>query len=94
MSVLSELFVHRYLCTVLEEMRDSARKLNHINMWRYKKYMPMLIEEAQTLANRMEAALDDKKDLEKLHKERSKLKKEIKTLLKEKEELEDNDNDS
>jgi len=45
----------RYLCDVLEEMRKLHKTRN---------YAPLLgmIEEIQTLANRMEAALGEKKD--------------------------------
>jgi hypothetical protein len=44
---------NRYLCDVFEEMRKCNETRNF-------SYMPGLIEEAQVLANRMEASLHDK----------------------------------
>ena len=46
---------NRYLCEVLTEMRTCSETRNY-------SYLLSLIEEAQTLANRMEASLYDKKD--------------------------------
>ncbi len=46
---------NRYLCEVLTEMRTCSETKNY-------SYLLSLIEEAQTLANRMEASLYDKKD--------------------------------
>ncbi len=43
---------NRYICTVLDEMRDCFKTFNFGNM-------RGLIEEAQTLANRMESALSN-----------------------------------
>ena len=51
---------NRILCAVLEEMRDCAKTLNF-------SYLLGLIEELQTLGNRMEAKLFDIKDFERLH---------------------------
>ncbi len=51
--------------------------------------LPSLVEKWQTLANRMEAALSDSSDIREMQEERSKLKKELKELWKEKEELEE-----
>lgn len=48
---------NRYICDVLEEMRK-------VNETRNYSYLLGLIEEIQTMANKMEAALRDKKDLE------------------------------
>jgi chaperonin cofactor prefoldin len=49
----------------------------------------MMIEEAQSMVNRMEAAIEDKQDVNKMLKERSKLHKEIAKLKEEKESLEE-----
>mgnify|MGYP003112280205 CR=1 FL=1 len=49
--------LNRYICTVLEEMRKCIETLNF-------SILPSLIEEAQILANRMEAKLMDVKDLD------------------------------
>ncbi len=48
-------YPNRFLCSVLGEMR---------NLHKTRNYSPLLglIEEAQTLANRMEAAIDQKRD--------------------------------
>ncbi len=51
--------LNRYICDVLEEMRTSTKTLNFA-------LIPSLIEEVQTMANRMEMALHDMKDLERL----------------------------
>lgn len=71
---------NRTLCDVLKEMRKCQETHNY-------SYLPSLIEEAQHMGNRMEAALYDKKDLEHYQREVKKLKKEIKTLKEEKEKL-------
>ena len=48
--------LNRYVCDVLDEMRTSVKTLNFA-------MIPSLIEEVQTMANRMEMALGDLKDL-------------------------------
>ena len=72
---------NRYVCDVLEEMRKCIKFLNF-------RPMPSLIEEVQMMANRMEAALGTKKDIQKLHedlhnlkKARTALKKEVQDLI-------------
>jgi len=67
---------NRYLCDVLNEMRECVKTLNF-------SYLLGLIEEMQSLANRMEAKLYDIKDFERLHEEIRDLKKEKKKLKKE-----------
>tara|TARA_B100002019_G_C21250753_1_gene591004 strand:- start:825 stop:1085 length:261 start_codon:yes stop_codon:yes gene_type:complete len=52
--------LNRYVCTVLEEMRQCTKNLNF-------SVLPSLIEETQILVNRMEAKLHDIKDLDSLH---------------------------
>ena len=64
---------NRTLCDVLEEMRKCFKTRNF-------SYLPGLIEEAQTMGNRMERALWDQHDVERLRNERKKLEKEIKEL--------------
>ena len=59
---------NRYLCSVLEEMRECNKTLNF-------SYLLGLIEEAQTLGNRMEAKLYEIKDFERLHEDIRDLKK-------------------
>jgi uncharacterized protein Yka (UPF0111/DUF47 family) len=54
--------------------------LDHNNIDKYKSSQAMLIEETQTLVNRMEAGLEDQRDLRMAHEEIKKLKKEIKEL--------------
>ena len=66
---------NRLLCDVLDEMRDCVKTTNF-------SYLPGLIEEAQSLGNRMEAHLYDIKDFNRLHKD-------IKALKKKKKKLED-----
>ena len=67
--------VNRYLCSVLDEMRECTKTLNF-------SYLLGLVEEAQTLGSRMEAKLYDIKDFERLHEE-------IKVLQKKKKKLEE-----
>ena len=66
-------YVNRTLCDVLNEMRKACKTANY-------SYLPGLIEEAQSMGNRMEAALFDQKDIQSAHKYLKKLKKEIKEL--------------
>lgn len=73
---------HRLLCSVLEEMRTLHKTRNYAMLL-------SLIEEAQTIGNRMEAALGEQKDLAKLTDARSKLKEEHNKAMKEYKELYD-----
>jgi len=73
---------NRYLCDVLEEMRTTTKTLNF-------GMILGLIEEVQTAGNRMEAALEDKRDADDLRDEIHNLKRERMKLKKEIEKLED-----
>lgn len=73
-------YPNRTLCSVLDDMRKAVETLNF-------SYMKGLIEEAQYLADKMEAALADQKDIRKLSEDRSALKKEVKLLTKQVEQL-------
>ena len=73
---------HRYICSVFYEMRDCVKTSNF-------SYLTGLIEEAQTLANRMESRLYEMKDFERLHEEIRALKKKKKKLEAKVEELEE-----
>ena len=66
-------FVNRSLCDVLEEMRKCFETRN---------FSPMLglIEEAQTMGNRMEAALNNQKDIARMTEEWHELKAKLKEL--------------
>ena len=66
---------NRYICSVLDEMRDCVKTSNF-------SYLSGLIEEAQSLANRMESRLYEIKDFERLHEAIRKLKAEKKKLEK------------
>lgn len=68
-------YPNRTLCSVLDEMRKLHETRNY-------SILPSLIEEAQTLANRMEASLGDKNDIAELTDIRSNLRKEVKELTK------------
>lgn len=78
---------NRYICSVIEEMREQLKLLDAANVEYYRSLARMMIEEIQTLANRMEAALGDHADIEELHKKRYELKQEVKALKQEVEEL-------
>jgi len=85
---------NRYACTVLEEARAALAKLNWVTMAFSKRHLATLLEELQTIVNRMEAGLEDKSDysyardrlretrakLKELKAEKAELKAEIKTL--------------
>ena len=73
-------FPNRTLCDVLSDMRKCIETLNFSQML-------SLIEEVQIMANRMEAGLYDKNDVEELQSLRRELKKEIKELEAKKEEF-------
>jgi|TARA_B110000914_G_C15087588_1_gene275809 pyrimidine operon attenuation protein/uracil phosphoribosyltransferase len=70
------------LCDVLHEMRECNKTLNF-------SYLLGLVEEVQTLANRMEAKLYDIKDFERLRDDIKDLKKKKKKLEEKIEELEE-----
>ena len=73
---------NRLLCAVLDEMRECVKTTNF-------SYLPGLIEEAQSLGNRMEAHLYDIKDFDRLHKNIKDLKKKKKKIEEKVEELEE-----
>jgi hypothetical protein len=64
---------NRTICGVLEEMRKCYETRNF-------SYMNSLIEEIQSMANRMEAKLWDQKDFDYMCERRDELKREIKNL--------------
>jgi hypothetical protein len=72
---------NRTVCSVLEEMRKCNETRNY-------SYLLGLIEEVQTIVNRMEAGLYDKGDINYITKELRELKAEKKKLKAEIEELE------
>lgn len=71
---------NRTICSVLEEIRTCDKTKNYA-------YLLSLVEEAQTLANRMEAKLYDLSDYEYKMIEYKRIKKEIKELEQKKEDL-------
>lgn len=73
---------HRYICSVLEEMRTCDKTKNY-------SYLLGLIEEAQMMADRMEASLYDKKDLNRAHRECKKVKEKKEKLEADIEKLEE-----
>ena len=72
---------NRLVCQVLDEMRTCVAILNF-------SYLNSLIEEAQTLANRMEAALEDLHDIERMRRYKRELKLEIRELKNQKDLIE------
>ena len=67
--------LNRYVCDVLAEMRTCMETRNFA-------ILPSLIEETQTMVNRMEMALADMKDLARLKKDIVNKKEELKKLEK------------
>ena len=78
---------NRYICDVLSEMHKAHESHNY-------SYLPGLIEEAQSIVNRMEAKLYDLKDHERLLKDVKKLREDVEELREVKESLSGNNNDS
>jgi len=74
-------YPNRTLCDVLEEMRKCYETRN---------FAPVLalIEEAQSMGNRMEAALHDKRDITRWNEEWSKVKAKVTKVKQELEQLE------
>ncbi len=64
---------NRTICDVLKEIRECNKTKNY-------SYLEGLIEEIQSMANRMEAALWDQNDVEYARKELKKLEIKIKAL--------------
>lgn len=71
---------NRTLCQVLTELREMHKTRNY-------SYMMGLLEEIQTMANRMEAALWDQHEIKDLREEIKKLEETLKKLKEEKEQL-------
>lgn len=71
---------NRVVCSVLDEMRNCIKTANY-------SYLPGLIEETQSMVNRMEAALYDVKDYKAYTEDVSRLRKEVAQLKLEKAQL-------
>ena len=69
-------YPNRSLCEVLEEMRKCYKTYNFGNIIG-------LIEEAQSMGNRMESKLKDMKDMKELQQERKEAREELKKIYKE-----------
>jgi len=69
-----EYYLNRTLCQVLTEMRQCDKTRNY-------SYLVGLIEEAQTMGNRMEAAFYDIKDVNDLNRKIKEKKIELKELV-------------
>ena len=71
---------NRYVCYVIDEIRDF---LKYSNLFTYKycnARIRALLEEVQSLANKMEASLSDKHDYERIRVKVKKAKEELKLL--------------
>ncbi len=73
-------YPNRTLCDVLAEMRKCYETHNYSSLM-------ALVEEAQSMGNRMEAGLGDKRDIQRWTEERAELKEELKKLHEEKDKL-------
>jgi hypothetical protein len=71
---------NRTICSVFEEMRKLNKARNYSSLLG-------LIEEAQSMANRMESALYDRHDLKRAREEYKEIRKEIEKLEEKKREL-------
>lgn len=74
------MFPRRTYCDVLQEMRSLLDNMTVFNYKRSTSIIKMLVEECQIYGNRMEAGLGYMKDLDELHKKRSRLMKEMKII--------------
>lgn len=81
------MYPNRLVCSVLEEMRKQLEQLDEHNIDRYKSIHAMMIEEAQTMVNRMEEGLENGEDITRLQKKRNELNKEVNTLKEERDKL-------
>ncbi len=81
-------YPNRLLCSVLDELRTMA---DNLESEQAKRHMSSLVEEAQTLANRMESGLEDWSDVREGWSRRKDLKIEIKQLNIDKDVLEEID---
>lgn len=77
---MPSMWTNRTLCSILSDMRKALKTLNFA-------LFPMLIEELQIGADRMEAALEDQKDINKLREARANLKDEVRQLIEERDVL-------
>ena len=84
---LTSNYPNRVMCEVLEEMRKSVKAYVNAGDVHYNRHLMSLIEEIQTMGNRMEAGLQDARDLRGMHEDKSKLSKEIKKLEAKKDKL-------
>lgn len=82
------LWLNRTMCDVLDEMRKLNDKLTPMVINSHKATMAYLIEEVQSMGNRMEAGLNEKGDLETIHEEWQEKKRMFRKLEKEIKELE------
>lgn len=73
-------YPNRTICDVLEEMRKCDKTRNYAAV-------AGLVEEIQSMGNRMEAALEDKKNVETWTEKRAKLKCEINDLMQKRDKL-------
>lgn len=81
MYIDSSLYLNRTVCDVLSDMRALDKSKNYSGM-------SGLIEEVQSMVNRMEAKLNDVKDLERLRSESKKAQAKLRKLKSEIEKLE------
>lgn len=92
----------RYVCSVIDELRKSLAIIGEYSINGLVKlkeqtdfiHLLSLVEEIQTLANRMEGALEDKGGIDELHAKIKELKKEAKALTREIKDLKDNKGDT
>lgn len=80
-------YPNRTLCAVLEDIRRVTKKLDTSRIIEQSHLIRSLTEEAQVYANRMEAGLEDQKDIREINEHKSKLVKEIRKLEKQIKEL-------
>ena len=73
-------YPNRYACQVMDEMRACFKTLNF-------SPIPGMIEELQSMFNKMESSIEDKSDIKDLVEERSELQKEVNKLRKTKRNL-------
>lgn len=85
--------LNRTYCDCCSEMRAILDNTNACLIENRGPMLRSLVEELQVYGNRMEAALEDLRDMEELHKDIKKKKKELKELKKQVNKLKDDNED-
>ena len=79
---INSYWVHRTFCDAAEDARKMIKRINIWNFVFCREFLKASIEEIQSHGDRMEAALEYTRDINKLKEKRDKLIKEVEELNK------------